>query len=156
MYSTLQIFIGIVHVHVYNVTNILPILNARANVYSIYLYLLSWRNDRLNTFFLKDYERRITDMEDAREKALQELTEHYQAKLQEKEVQLDQASDEQRQQLRESEELQRQTEEDADREILDLKNRYERQLRQRWEENTKLRGEVGILSKKVSTIQATS
>ena len=102
--------------------------------------------------FLKDYERRITDMEDAREKALQELTEHYQAKLQEKEVQLDQASDEQRQQLRESEELQRQTEEDADREILDLKNRYERQLRQRWEENTKLRGEVGILSKKVSSL----
>ncbi len=97
----------------------------------------------------QDYERRLTDMEEAREKALQELTEHYQAKLQEKEVQLDQASDELRQQLKESEELQRQTEEDADREILDLKNHYERQLRQKFEENTKLRGEVGILSKKV-------
>ena len=61
-----------------------------------------------------------------------------------------QAADEQRQQMKEGEELQRQTEEDADREILDLKNHYELQLRQRLEENTKLRGEVGILSKKAS------
>ena len=99
----------------------------------------------------QDYERKITDMEEAREKALQELTEYYEAKLQEKNMQLEQASDEQRQQLREGEELQKQTEEDADREILDLKNRYERQLRHRREENTKLRGEVGILTKKVCT-----
>lgn len=89
-------------------------------------------------------------MEEAREKALQELTEYYEAKIQEKNMQLEQAADEQRQQLKEGEELQRQTEEDADHEILDLKNRYERQLRQRREENTKLRGEVGILTKKVN------
>lgn len=92
-------------------------------------------------------------MEEAREKALQELTDYYEAKIQEKNAQLDQAADEQRQQLKEGEELQRQTEEDADREILDLKNRYERMLRQRREENTKLRGEVGILTKKVRTTQ---
>ena len=61
-----------------------------------------------------------------------------------------QAADEKRQQTREGEELQRQTEEDADREILDLKNNYERQLRQSMEKNTKLRGEVGILGKKAS------
>ncbi len=91
-------------------------------------------------------------MDEAREKALQELTEYYESKLQEKNILIEQASDEQRQQLREGEELQRQTEEDADREILDLKNRYERQLRQRREENTKLRGEVGILTKKVITL----
>ena len=97
----------------------------------------------------QDYERRIAEMEDSREKALQELTEYYEAKIQEKNMQLEQAADEQRQQLKEGEELQRQTEEDADREILDLKNRYERMLRQRREENTKLRGEVGILTKKV-------
>ena len=88
-------------------------------------------------------------MEEAREKALQELTEHYEAKLQEKNLQLEQASDEQRHQLKESEELQKQTEEDADREILDLKNRYERQLRQRMDEINKLKGDVGIYTKKV-------
>ena len=104
-------------------------------------------------FFLQEYERRIADMEEAREKALQELTEHYEVKLEDMKLQLEQASDEQRHQLKESEELQRQTEEDADREILDVKNNYERKLRQRWEENTKLRGEVGILSKKVGSLQ---
>ena len=51
--------------------------------------------------------------------------------------------------MREGEELQHQTEEDADREILSLKNRYERQLRERLEENTRLRGELGIHTKKV-------
>ena len=90
-------------------------------------------------------------MEEARAKALQEQTEYYESKILEKNMQLEQAADEQRQQLKEGEELQKQTEEDADHEILDLKNRYERQLRQRLEENTKLRGEVGILTKKVST-----
>ena len=89
-------------------------------------------------------------MEEARAKALQEQTEYYESKILEKNMQLEQAADEQRQQLKEGEELQKQTEEDADHEILDLKNRYERQLRQRLEENTKLRGEVGILTKKVS------
>ena len=41
---------------------------------------------------MQDYERRITDMEDAREKALQELTEYYEAKLQDKSMQLEQVS----------------------------------------------------------------
>ena len=63
-----------------------------------------------------------------------------------------QVEDEKRQQQREGEELQHQTEEDADREILDLKNRYERQLRERLEDNTRLRGELGIHTKKVSLI----
>ena len=39
---------------------------------------------------LQDYERRLSDMEEARERALQELTEHYEAKLQEKNIQLEQ------------------------------------------------------------------
>ena len=93
-------------------------------------------------------------MEEAREKALQELTEYYEGKLGEKQLQLEQASDEQRQGHREAEELQRQTEEDADREILDVKNRYERQLRQSFDENTKLRGDVGVLNKKVREREA--
>ena len=62
---------------------------------------------------------------------------------------LQKVEDEKRQQMREGEELQHQTEEDADREILSLKNRYERQLRERLEENTRLRGELGIHTKKV-------
>ena len=44
----------------------------------------------------------------------------------------------------------RQTEEDADQEILQLKNKYEWQLRKRQEECTKLKGELGLQTKKVS------
>lgn len=60
-----------------------------------------------------------------------------------------QAGDDLRQQQREGEELQRQMEEDTDQEILALKNRYERQLREQHDENLKLRGDTGILRKKV-------
>ena len=40
-------------------------------------------------------------------------------------------------------------EEDTDQEILALKNHYERQLHEQCDENLKLRGDTGILKKKV-------
>lgn len=41
-------------------------------------------------------------------------------------------------------------EDDTDQEILALKNNYERQLREQTDENLKLRGDTGILKKKVT------
>jgi len=61
-----------------------------------------------------------------------------------------QANDEARQQSREYEETKKQIEEDADREILDIKNKYERRLRDEKEANMRLKGETGIMKKKVS------
>lgn len=63
---------------------------------------------------------------------------------------LTQSQDESRQQLREYEETKKQIEEDADREILDIKNKYERRLREEKEANLRLKGETGIMRKKVS------
>ena len=60
-----------------------------------------------------------------------------------------QANDETRQQTREYEETKKQIEEDADREILDIKNKYERRLRDEKEANMRLKGETGIMKKKV-------
>lgn len=60
-----------------------------------------------------------------------------------------QSQDESRQQLREYEETKKQIEEDADREILDIKNKYERRLREEKEANLRLKGETGIMRKKV-------
>ena len=54
-------------------------------------------------------------------------------------------------QQREHEETRRQIEEDADREILDLKNKYERKLRDEINTNMRLKGESGIMRKKVRT-----
>lgn len=64
-----------------------------------------------------------------------------------------QSHDEYRQQNREYEETKRQIEEDADREILDIKNKYERKLRDEKESNQKLRGETGIMRKKFTSLQ---
>ena len=64
-----------------------------------------------------------------------------------------QAHDEARQQNREYEETKRQIEEDADREILDMKNKYERKLKEEKEANTKLKGETGIMRKKFLSLQ---
>lgn len=61
------------------------------------------------------------------------------------------ANDETRQQTREYEETKKQIEEDADREILDIKNKYERRLRDEKEANMRLKGETGIMKKKVFT-----
>ena len=125
----------------------------------IYTYYSHW----LYTL-LQDYEKQLVEMAESKETALAELTEFYQEKLQEMRQQLEQVSipvwpvevstllqahDEQRQQQRESDEMQRQIEEDTDREILELKNRYERQLRQEKEDNMKLKGDAGIMKKKV-------
>ena len=60
--------------------------------------------------------------------------------------------DQQVEKQRENDETQRQIEEDTDREILELKNRYERQLRQEKEDNMKLKGDAGIMKKKVSIL----
>jgi len=51
--------------------------------------------------------------------------------------------------LREYEETKKQIEEDADREILDVKNKYERKLREEKEANLRLKGETGIMRRKV-------
>ena len=74
---------------------------------------------------------------------------HACSKLEEKHQQLDQAMDESRQNQKEYEETRRQIEEDADREILDIKNKYERRLRDEKESNNRLKSETGILKKKV-------
>lgn len=65
---------------------------------------------------------------------------------------LETANEESRHQLREYEETKKQIEEDADREILDIKNKYERKLREEKEANLRLKGETGIMKRKVRVI----
>ncbi|KAK3612310.1 hypothetical protein CHS0354_011028 [Potamilus streckersoni] len=101
----------------------------------------------------EDYERQLQEMEDSKQKALEELTEYYETKIQEMTSKLEQSNDEARQQNREYDETKKQIEEDADREILDIKNKYERSLRNEKEANTRLKGETGIMKKKFTSLQ---
>lgn len=101
----------------------------------------------------EDYDRQLVEMEESKQRALEELTEYYETKIQEMTTKLEQANDETRQQTREYEETKKQIEEDADREILDIKNKYERRLRDEKEANMRLKGETGIMKKKFTSLQ---
>ena len=108
---------------------------------------LQARNQKLQ----EDYERQLSSKAESHEKAQVELTEFYEGRLLEKAHQLEQVQEEQRLQQKEADEMRRQIEEDGDQEILDLRNRYERKLREEKEENIRLRGDYGIMKKKVHT-----
>ena len=96
----------------------------------------------------EEYERQLTAKSESHKQALREQTEQYETKLHEKIGQLEAAHDEMRQTMRIHEETKKQIEEDADREILDIKNMYERRLREEKEGNMRLTGETGIMKKK--------
>ncbi|KAI9346401.1 WD repeat domain 65-like protein [Zopfochytrium polystomum] len=100
------------------------------------------------------WERQMRDMQQAKEKALNELTSHFEQKLKERQAEIDQLQEEIRQQAREFEETTRETEEDADTEILELKHRYERKLKEEREIGLRLKGENGIMRKKFNTLQS--
>ncbi|XP_055474475.1 cilia- and flagella-associated protein 57 [Psammomys obesus] len=101
----------------------------------------------------EEYEKQLRDNDETKSQALEELTEFYEAKLQEKTTLLEEAQEDVRQQLREFEETKKQIEEDEDREIQDIKTKYERKLRDEKESNLRLKGETGIMRKKFSSLQ---
>lgn len=55
-------------------------------------------------------------------------------------------------QLQAHEEIKKQIEEDEDQEILEMKIKYERQLMEEKESNLQLKGEIGVMNKRVSLI----
>ncbi|XP_048457939.1 cilia- and flagella-associated protein 57 isoform X3 [Rhincodon typus] len=101
----------------------------------------------------EDYERQLNEMDESKIQALEELTEYYETKLQEKGKLIEQLQEESRQQIKESDETKKQIEEDADREIQDIKIKYERNLRDEKEANLRLKGETGIMRKKFTSLQ---
>ncbi|KAM5248101.1 cilia- and flagella-associated protein 57 [Ctenodactylus gundi] len=101
----------------------------------------------------EEYEKQLRDNDETKSQALEELTEFYEARLQEKSSLLEEAQEDVRQQLREFEETKKQIEEDEDREIQDIKTKYEKKLRDEKEANLRLRGETGIMRKKFSSLQ---
>ncbi|KAF6344214.1 cilia and flagella associated protein 57 [Rhinolophus ferrumequinum] len=101
----------------------------------------------------EEYEKQLRDNDETKSQALEELTEFYEAKLQEKTTLLEEAQEDVRQQLREFEETKKQIEEDEDREIQDIKTKYEKKLRDEKESNLRLKGETGIMRKKFSGLQ---
>jgi len=64
-----------------------------------------------------------------------------------------QVKDESKQRYSEYEEMKKQIEEDSDREILNMRNRFEQRVREEQDTNIKLKGETGIMRKKYTSLQ---
>jgi WD40 repeat protein len=97
-------------------------------------------------------ERQLDELEKEKTRALEDLAEFWENKLLEKSGQLDAANDEKRESEREHLEIRRQIELDADREILSIKNQYERTLKDERETSLRLKGDNGILQKKFKSM----
>ncbi|KAJ3172248.1 Cilia- and flagella-associated protein 57 [Geranomyces variabilis] len=100
------------------------------------------------------WERQMREMQAAKEKALAELTAHFEARVREKQAEIDQLQSELHNQYLEFTETTKETEQDADTEILEIKHRYEKKLKEEREIGLRLKGENGIMRKKFNTLNS--
>ncbi|NXV32406.1 CFA57 protein, partial [Rissa tridactyla] len=101
----------------------------------------------------EEYEKQLHNLEESKSRAVKELTEYYEEKLNEKSVQLEEAKEDMKQQLQVHEEIKKQIEEDEDQEILEIKIKYERRLLEEKESNLQLKGEIGVMNKRLNSLQ---
>ncbi|XP_064003867.1 cilia- and flagella-associated protein 57 isoform X2 [Pogoniulus pusillus] len=101
----------------------------------------------------EEYEKQLHNLEESKSSTVKELTEYYEAKLNEKSALLEEAKEDMRQQLQEHEEITKQMEEDGDQEILEIKVKYQRWLMEEKESNHQLKGEIGVMNKRLNNLQ---
>ena len=92
--------------------------------------------------------RQLVDLAGADRAELASQAEEYEDRLTEKTALLEEAREEALQQKKTYEEMQVQIEEDADREIVDIKTKYEYKLKAERNSNVRLRGETGVMKKR--------
>ena len=98
--------------------------------------------------------KKVETLEQSIEKRIEKIKQEFDAKLAnyEEEVKTREKTNEEK--IKSIEEILKQTEEDADKEILEMKTRYERELKLERETLVKIRGELGISRKKnISTLK---
>lgn len=99
-----------------------------------------------------DYEQKLQSERDDKLEAIEKWSINFDQKKQQLTNELKQQDDEKRQAQREFEEHRKQIEEDADREIIEMRTKYEKRLRESLESNMQLKGENGILQKKFASL----
>ncbi|XP_012285272.1 cilia- and flagella-associated protein 57 [Orussus abietinus] len=96
----------------------------------------------------EDYERRLEELELMRKEELQKTVTKYEAQIHEKNAQLEDTHEEMAHQVRVHEQLKVQIEDDADREIVEIRTNYETLLYEERQNNLKLKGEAGVMRNK--------
>ncbi|XP_073957164.1 cilia- and flagella-associated protein 57-like isoform X1 [Choristoneura fumiferana] len=97
----------------------------------------------------KDYEQRLEDLAESKRQALREMNNMFEAKLEEKELVLQELQEQTDMEKREHETIKSSIEEDADREIIEIRTAYEVQLKEEKDANVRLKGETGLMKKKL-------
>ncbi|XP_022907952.2 cilia- and flagella-associated protein 57 [Onthophagus taurus] len=115
------------------------------NEYEKYLKL-EQKMEQMRVRFLLEIEELIVSKKESEAN----ITNSFVEKLNEKEVQLEELQEEGRQRSKEHEIIKQQIEDDADREIYDLKINYETQLTAEQDANIRLKGEAQTVKKKLT------
>ncbi|KAH8870172.1 Cilia- and flagella-associated protein [Schistosoma japonicum] len=100
-----------------------------------------------------EYEKQLHNMEVTNERLLNETIECYETKINDKLQIIDNLTNELKEQTNEYELSRRLIEEDADREILEIKIKYEKRLHIEHDLNTQLKSESSIMKKKFASLQ---
>ncbi|XP_022822197.1 cilia- and flagella-associated protein 57 isoform X2 [Spodoptera litura] len=97
----------------------------------------------------KDYEQRLEELAESKRLALREMNNKFEAKLEEKELMLQELQEQADMEKKEHETIKTSIEEDADREIIEIRTAYEVQLKEEKDANVRLKGETGLMKKKL-------
>ncbi|XP_068626911.1 cilia- and flagella-associated protein 57 isoform X2 [Battus philenor] len=97
----------------------------------------------------KEYENRLETLAESKRQALRELTEKFEAKIEEKELIYLELQEQADMATKEHETIKASIEEDADREIIEIRTAYEAQLKEEKDANVRLKGETGLMKKKL-------
>ncbi|KAL2301784.1 hypothetical protein Nmel_011180 [Mimus melanotis] len=120
---------------------------------------LSMENEKYQELQVKsqkmeeEYEKQLHNLEESKTMAVAELKEHYEKKLKDKSVLLEEAKENMKKQIEVHEEMEKLIYEEGDKEILELKDKYERQLVEEKESNIQLKGEIGVMNKRLNSLQ---
>ncbi|CAB0032001.1 unnamed protein product [Trichogramma brassicae] len=109
--------------------------------------------EKKNNEMRRDFEGRLKQQAEEYQAKLEETMANFEARLDEKDRQLRESHEENAQSTHVHEIIKTQIEDDADREIIELRASYEAQLQQEREQELKLKGEAGVLRRKYEDAQ---
>ncbi|KYN15284.1 PREDICTED: cilia- and flagella-associated protein 57 [Trachymyrmex cornetzi] len=101
----------------------------------------------------ENYEKQLKDLEKRDAEQLQKTVTKYEALLHEKKIQLEETFDEMTHKERVHERLMAQIEDDTDREILEIRTKYENLIYDEKQISLKLKGEAGVIGNKFMASQ---
>ena len=104
--------------------------------------------EQRNNEMREDYERRLEELEKKDEAMLAEVVKKYEAEIHAKNLQLEELQEEMAQQARINDKSKELIEDDADREIIQIRTNYEAKLHEERQTILKLKGEAGVLRNK--------